>query len=210
MIERLRTASNRAVSRETFGKLERYVELVTREGANQNLIAPAAFDDIWERHVVDSAQLCRHVEQGVSWLDVGAGAGFPGIVVALITSDPVTMVEPRRLRADFLRHCVDELGLAKSQVLSTKVERVSGQFDVITARAVARLDNLFALTHRLSHEGTRWVLPKGRSGAIELAEARESWHGQFSTVPSITDGDSVIVLAERVEPMGGPRGRARR
>lgn len=206
MIEQLAESSGRAVSRETMARLSHYQGLVEIEGDQQNLIARSTMDAFWLRHVVDSAQLCRFARPGARWLDIGSGAGLPGIVLAVLTADPVTLVEPRRLRAEFLQRCIDELDLRNAKLVASKVERVAGQFDAITARAVACVDALFGIAHRLSHPGTRWILPKGRSGAIELAEAQRNWQGQFRTVPSITDGDAVIVVAEQVGPKHGPRG----
>jgi 16S rRNA (guanine527-N7)-methyltransferase len=124
-------------------------------------------------------------------------------VVAIVSQDPITLVEPRKLRCDFLQRCIDQLGLDHVSVQCAKVERVSGTFDVVTARAVASIDKLFTASVHLSHAKTRWVLPKGRSGAKELAEAQRSWQGRFWTEPSITEGDAVIVLAEGVKPRGG-------
>jgi 16S rRNA (guanine527-N7)-methyltransferase len=126
-------------------------------------------------------------------------------VLAILTEEPMTLIEPRRLRADFLQRCVDVLKLDHVVVQCAKAERVSDEFDVITARAVASADKLIAMTLHLSHPGTRWVLPKGRSGAKELAEVRRTWQGRFWTEPSITEGDAVILLAEGVKPRGGTR-----
>jgi 16S rRNA (guanine527-N7)-methyltransferase len=143
--------------------------------------------------------------------DIGAGAGLPGIVIAILTDQPITLCEPRRLRAEFLRQCVTELSLSKVTVLGDKIERLQGKtFDFITARAVASLGTLFDLAFPLSRPDTRWILPKGRSGAKELAEAQRSWQGRFRTVPSITDGQAVIVVAEQVEPRAGLKGGAKR
>jgi 16S rRNA (guanine527-N7)-methyltransferase len=210
MTDELVEASGCNVSRETFGKLQRYVDLLRDEADRQNLVARSTLDDIWHRHIVDSAQLCRFLEAGRSWLDIGSGAGLPGVVIGILTGDPMTLVEPRRLRADFLQHCADVLELKNVTVHASKVEQVSGQYDVITARAVASLDQLFTLAGRLSHNKTRWVLPKGRSGAIELAEAQRNWQGRFRTEASMTDQDALIILAEEVRPRVGPKGGANR
>ena len=125
------------------------------------------------------------------------------MVIGIITGDPITLVEPRRLRADFLQRCVDELCLPDVLVIAAKVERAEGQYDVITARAVASLDVVLGLTYRLSHERTRWVLPKGRSAARELAEVEGKWQGRFAMVPSITDEDAAIVVVEQLRPKSG-------
>lgn len=206
MIKEIAAASGRDVSRETMDRLESFVELLLDESDRQNLISPSSKPLVWSRHILDSAQLCSLAPPQGTWLDIGAGAGLPGVVVAILTDAPILMVEPRKLRAEFLQRCVEELGLPNAKVTCSKIERVSGSFDIITARAVASLDRLFGMAHHLSHIGTRWILPKGRSGAKELADARRSWQGEFRIEQSATDPDGVIVLAERVRPKDGRRG----
>ena len=203
MINEIRRTSGRDVSRETFGRLERYAELLTGENQRQNLVAKSTLESLWTRHILDSAQLLRFAPAGGSWADIGSGAGLPGIVLALLSDQSITLIEPRRLRAEFLQRCVDDLVLPNATVTCAKVERVSGSFDVITARAVTSAARIFAIAGHLSHPGTLWVLPKGRSGAKELAEARRAWQGRLWSEPSITEGDAVILLAEGVKPRGG-------
>jgi 16S rRNA (guanine527-N7)-methyltransferase len=200
MIERIAAAAGRAVSRETFRLIEAYVELLKSGAAEQNLIAPSTLETIWERHVLDSAQLVRlEAFAGASWVDVGSGAGLPGIVVALLVEGPVTLIEPRRLRAEFLSDVIAKLGLAdRVRVECAKVERVGGQFDLITARAVAPLDHLLAITEHLSKSGTAWVLPKGRNAQSELAQAKRNWHCDVRVEQSCTDPDSQILVLTRV------------
>ena len=195
LIER---AAARPVSRETFEKLEAYVALLKAENARQNLVSAATIDQLWERHIADSAQLVRFEPLGgASWIDIGSGAGLPGIVIACIVDGPVTLVEPRRLRTDFLHKVVESFGL-RATVLCTKVERVEGSFDVITARAVAPLPRLLEISHHLSTGKTVWALPKGRSAKSELAEAQRAWQGRFHVERSVTDADSFIVVATGV------------
>lgn len=195
MIERLEQVAGRPVSRETFGKLEAYAALLGDESSKQNLISASTLADLWNRHILDSAQLVRFEPRaGASWLDIGSGAGLPGIVIACLVDGPVTLVEPRRLRADFLHRTAESLRL-RVNVLACKVERAEGRFDVITARAVANLSRLLKLSHHLSTTKTVWALPKGRSAQQELAEARRSWQGDFRVERSVTDADSWIVVA---------------
>src|SRR5690348_6795510 len=103
MINSLERAAGRPVSRETFERLCAYVERLKSEAIRQNLVSGTTLEHIWERHILDSAQLVRFEPRaGASWLDVGSGAGLPGIVIACLAEGPVTMVEPRRLRSEFL------------------------------------------------------------------------------------------------------------
>ena len=205
MIGHLAEVAGRNVSRETFDLLDRYAGLVREEAANQNLVSASTLESLWERHVVDSAQLARfEPHAGASWVDIGSGAGLPGIVVAALVTGPVLLVEPRRLRAEFLNRAIAALGLGgRVSVAATKVEKVSGRFDVIVARAVANLDRLLRISTHLSTRKSLWVLPKGRSAQSELVEARRSWHCDSTSVPSCTDPESEILVLRNVKARGG-------
>jgi len=198
MNEGLERAAGRVVSRETIEKLEAYAALLKEEAGRQNLVSAATLEQLWERHILDSAQLVRFEPHAdASWADIGSGAGLPGIVLACIVTGPVTLIEPRRLRADFLHRVCESLGLNAS-VVPAKAERAEGKYEVITARAVARLDELLRISAHLSTRNTVWALPKGRSAEAELAEALQSWHGVFHVEQSVTDADSKIVVATGV------------
>jgi 16S rRNA (guanine527-N7)-methyltransferase len=196
--DQLEAAAGRSVSRETLDKLLAYAALLQEESQLQNLIAASTIDDLWTRHILDSAQLVRFEPSGgASWIDIGAGAGLPGIVVACVVEGPVTLVEPRRLRAEFLHKACERLRISPV-IEQRKVERVAGQFDVITARAVAALPELLKISAHLSTRKTRWILPKGRRAEDELAQARRSWHGRFHVERSFTDDDSFIIVGTDV------------
>jgi 16S rRNA (guanine527-N7)-methyltransferase len=200
MIAAIEEASGRPVSRETFDRLQAYVDLLTAEAAKQNLIAPSTIATLWERHVLDSAQLARfEPRNGSSWADIGSGGGLPGVILAILLEGPITLIEPRRLRAEFLKRAVDRVGLAdRVQVECSKVEKVTGTFDVITARAVASLDDLLRISCHLSGNETTWVLPKGRNAQTELAQARRNWHCEARVEQSCTDPDSEILVLTKV------------
>jgi 16S rRNA (guanine527-N7)-methyltransferase len=191
-------AAGRLVSRETIERLSTYAKMIADENKRQNLVSRGTLDQFWSRHILDSAQLTRfEPEPGASWVDIGSGAGLPGIVVACIASGPVTLVEPRRLRSEFLTKVVSELGL-NATVRHDKAERITGSFDVITGRAVASLSRFLSLCDHLSTKKTVWVLPKGRSAQSELVEAQRTWQGVFRVEPSVTDEDSKIIVATKV------------
>ena len=198
MIEALSAAAGHDVSRETIDRLEQYVAMLKEENRRQNLVSAATLGDVWQRHVLDSAQLLRYEPAArASWIDIGSGAGLPGLVIACLARGRVTLVEPRRLRADFLHKVSESLGLATT-VLCCKAERVEGKFDVITARAVASLGKLIEISAHLSTRNTVWALPKGRGALGELAEAKRSWQGDFRVEPSVTGADSYVVVATEV------------
>jgi 16S rRNA (guanine527-N7)-methyltransferase len=198
VIDRLAEVTRRDVSRETVEKLEAYVALLRKEAQRQNLVSSSTLDQLWDRHIVDSAQLVRfEPHAGASWADIGSGAGLPGIVVACLVQGPVTLIEPRRLRADFLHRVCESLRIGAT-VVAAKVERAEGTYDVLTARAVANLAQLLKISAHLSTRKSLWVLPKGRSAEAELAEAQRSWQGEFHVEQSVTDADSHIVVATGV------------
>ena len=200
MIERLSQVSGADVSRETYARLERFAALLIEESGRQNLVSAASLPDLWERHLVDGAQLLTLAGKPGSWCDIGSGAGLPGMVIAILSGQPMTLIEPRRLRCEFLQTCVDELALTDVNVVTSKAANVTGRFDYITARAVARLDALLAMTAHLAHNRTRFILPKGKGVKSELDEARRNWQGEFRLVPSQTHPDAAIVVADGVRP----------
>jgi 16S rRNA (guanine527-N7)-methyltransferase len=202
MIERLKAVIGGDVSRETFDRLDRFARLVVAENERQNLVAVSSVPDLWQRHIFDGAQLVNLAGHTGNWCDIGSGPGLPGIVIAILGGQPMTLVEPRRLRADFLAEAVHDLGLTQVTVKQCKAEQVDGKFDFITARAVARLDKLFAITRHLAHDGTKWILPKGETVKSELDEARRTWQGDFALVPSRTHEKAAVVVAEHVRRRG--------
>ena len=208
MIDTIRAALGSDVPRETFDRLEQFAALLLAENQRQNLISRATEIDLWSRHFADAAQLIPFAKPGETWVDIGSGAGLPGLVIAILTGGAMTLVEPRRLRAEFLAATVDKLGLKQVTVLHSKAEAVGGKYDVITARAVASVARLLEITAHLSHGGTHWVLPKGRSVQSELDEARKSWQGVFRLEPSRTDPEAQIVIATKVRRVSRARGMA--
>jgi 16S rRNA (guanine527-N7)-methyltransferase len=198
MIEELERVSGRSVSRETLDKLGAYVALLREENERQNLVSAATLDQVWNRHVLDSAQLVRfEARPGASWIDIGSGPGLPGIVVACLVEGPVTLVEPRRLRSEFLHKVCESLRL-NARPLCAKAERVEGKFDMITGRAVAPLPRMLEISAHLSTRKTVWALPKGRSAQAELAQALHAWQGSFHLEASVTGADSYIVVGTGV------------
>jgi 16S rRNA (guanine527-N7)-methyltransferase len=189
------------VPRETIERLDAFVALLAEENQRQNLVSRTSLEQIWQRHILDSVQLLRWAPApAATWLDLGSGAGFPGLIVAALHNGPVTLVEERRLRIDFLRRAAETLGIeGRVEIIPSKVERVDRRtFEVITARAFAPLARLFELAARFSTTKTLWILPKGRNARSELDEAESSWQGVFRLEPSLTDPEASIILAEGV------------
>ena len=180
-------------------RLDHLAAIVTVESDQQNLIARSTLATIWSRHIVDSLQLAPLAPDDGDWLDIGTGAGFPGLAIAAVQPDRrFILIEPRRLRADFLRDTAAALGLPKVEVVTGKVESVRDHAAVISARAVAQVAPLLASAIQCADNGTVWLLPKGRSAREEVARAKQRWHGMFHVEQSITDPESSIVIARGV------------
>lgn len=211
---RLWLSANLDVSRETEEKLGAFVAFLIEEAKLQNLISAATLNHIWARHIVDSAQLLRFAEKTGSWIDLGSGAGFPGLVIGLLSDHRVTLVESRARRIDYLSRAVDFLGLKdRVCIAGSSIERVeTAPFSVISARAFAPLPRLLDLAVRFSTVKTLWLLPKGKNAGKELHEAHGRWNLDFNVETSITDSEAGIlvghVLGER--PRASMKGRRKR
>ena len=178
-------------------RLELLVRLLAEENAVQNLVSAASLGEVWRRHVADSAQLLGHVPRETSspWLDLGTGAGFPGLVIAALRPEcEVLMVESRARRIDWLERACKAMGLDRAKVLGARLEQVETRpVRAISARAFAPLPRLLELSARFSTAGTLWLLPKGRSAAQELSELR-GWQHMFHVEQSLTDPDAGVIL----------------
>jgi 16S rRNA (guanine527-N7)-methyltransferase len=193
-----------SVSRETWDRLEAYIALLFAGMAEQNLIAESTRDHVWARHIVDSAQLLPLAQSASGpWMDLGSGAGLPGIIVAVLSDRPVTLVESRRKRIDFLVAVADRLALTNVTVFGGRVEAVpTCASAVISARAYAPLPRLLASAVHLADENTLWLLPKGRNAQNELEATRPSWQGVFHVKQSVTDPDSAVIVATGIKQKG--------
>jgi 16S rRNA (guanine527-N7)-methyltransferase len=191
--------SNLVVSRETQEQLEAFVEFLKLEAESQNLISASTIEHIWSRHIVDSAQLLNMVAEQKSektWIDLGTGAGFPGIIIALLSDFNVTLVESRARRIDYLERVVQMLDLGnRVRVAGMALERLkTAPYSVISARAFAPLPRLFELAARFSTDKTLWLLPKGRNAAKEWTQVQLDWTGEFRIEPSVTDAEAGILV----------------
>lgn len=187
------------VSRETLDALDTFVAFLKREAESQNLISASTLDHIWSRHIVDSAQLLMFANNSApqsNWLDLGSGAGFPGLIIALLTNHHVTLVESRARRIDYLQRAVEMLDLThRVKVAGVTLERLeTAPFSVISARAFAPLPKLFDLAARFATNNTLWLLPKGRNARAEWESAQALWDGNFQVMDSVTDQEAGILV----------------
>jgi len=182
------------VSRETMRKLETYVALVEKWQPRVNLVSPASLPDIWMRHVWDSAQLAPYISPGSPRLvDVGSGAGFPGLVLAILTDAECHLVESDQKKAVFLRTVIRECGLM-AMVHNDRIENMPClKASVITARALAPLDRLLPLLETQLRPGTRCLFLKGAQAKAEL-EVLGAWSNlAWRLHPSLTNPDGSVI-----------------
>ncbi|WP_232843112.1 16S rRNA (guanine(527)-N(7))-methyltransferase RsmG [Allopontixanthobacter confluentis] len=180
-------------------KLDQFVDALIAESEQQNLIASATIPILWQRHIADSAQLLEYVPRGTGlWLDLGTGAGLPGLVVAIMRPEMrVDLVESRKRRIEWLERMRDELELDNCEVIGSRLENVETvPAAIISARAFAPLDRMMAVAERFSTRDTLWLLPKGRSAAQELELLSVKDRKMFHVEQSRTDDDSGIIVGK--------------
>lgn len=207
-------------------RCEQLLTLLADENTRQNLVSAASLVEAWVRHIADSAQLLQNVpretlekkapsssEKGVGggerspaadnlWLDLGTGAGFPGLVIAALRPElPVIMVESRARRVAWLERAARDLGLANARIIGSRLELVeSFPASVISARAFAPLDRLLEISARFSTGDTLWLLPKGRSAWDEVNRLA-GWQHMFHVEHSLTDPEAGVVVGTVSGPL---------
>jgi 16S rRNA (guanine527-N7)-methyltransferase len=182
------------VSRETLDRLSVYLELLRRWQPAINLVGPGTLADPWRRHFLDCAQLVAHVPGAArSCIDVGSGAGLPGMVLALFEVPGVHLIESDRRKAQFLREVARATAVSVA-VHAERIERLRPwPADVITARAVAPLPRLLALVEPFLASDTVCLFLKGETLAHELTEACISWHMVAERLPSLSHPSGVVL-----------------
>ncbi|MDH3703055.1 MAG: 16S rRNA (guanine(527)-N(7))-methyltransferase RsmG [Alphaproteobacteria bacterium] len=189
-------AAHAGVSRETLARLQLYADLLCKWQKAINLVSNASLGDLWRRHIWDSAQLLPHIPAGTrSLLDLGSGAGFPGLVLAIMGVEGVVLVESDKRKCAFLREAARVAGAAVV-IHDRRIEDLGDEIppaDVITARAVASLPLLLERIKLYMVPNTVCLFHKGKNVDAELAEIRQSWAGDIEKIPSVTDAGGVII-----------------
>ncbi|NTH79095.1 16S rRNA (guanine(527)-N(7))-methyltransferase RsmG [Agrobacterium rhizogenes] len=189
------------VSRETQGRLQHFAELFQKWAKTINLVAPSTVDDLWRRHIADSAQIFQLHPKPARWVDLGSGGGFPGIITAILLAEQrdghVDLVESNQKKAAFLRVCLRECE-ARGAVHAVRIEeapKIVADCDVISARALAELDMLldYAAPWVERNENLRLLLHKGRDYEREVHKARGRWEFDLVKHNSVVESDSVIL-----------------
>lgn len=191
------------VPRGTLDKLLRYEILLKDWQTRMNLVGPATIPDIWTRHFADSAQLTKHSEPGKNWLDVGAGGGFPGLVLAAMDWGNFILVDSIAKKCRFLQHVTNELNLNNVRITCARVEDLAPQHaDIGTARATAPLDRLLGWMKRHVQKNGQFILPKGKKWAEEVDRARKYYNFTLNTEKSITDDEARILIVRDLKRRG--------
>lgn len=184
-----------------MAQIDAFAALLERWQAKINLVGPKTIKEVWTRHIWDAAQIRDHIPaETTSIMDIGSGAGLPGLILAALTGARVHSVESDGRKIAFQRQAMMAMGLAEKVVLHNKrVEALPAMgVDVITARAFAPLAKLFELSHKQAHDETLWILPKGQNVALEIEEATKCWTFHVKQVHSETDDQARLLLIHSV------------
>ena len=192
-------AERTGVSRETLERLRRYVELLDKWNRKINLVGRGTMDDPWRRHMLDSAQLFTLIPNTASRLaDLGSGAGFPGLVLAIMGAKDVHLIEADRKKCAFLREVARETGVTVT-VHNERIDEIeSFQADIVTSRALASLIKLLDMAAPLTKKHSILLFLKGRNVDLELTEAAKEWNIHPDKIPSQTDPESFILRLEAI------------
>ncbi|HLJ64826.1 MAG TPA: 16S rRNA (guanine(527)-N(7))-methyltransferase RsmG [Stellaceae bacterium] len=185
------------VSRETLDRLTLYVELLIAWNRRINLVGANTIGDVWRRHILDSAQLFALIPpKARSLIDLGSGAGLPGLVLALMGVPEVHLVEADLRKAAFLREAARRTGAAV-EIHAQRMEKINPfMVDIVTARALAPLSALLGMAGKFSHSRTICLFPKGANVEDELISAAKDWKMQVEHVPSLSDPKAKILRLE--------------
>ncbi len=197
-----------SVSRETFSRLEAFEQVFLRWAGRINLAAPSTLGDVWNRHILDSAQLLPLAREARCFVDIGSGGGFPGAVLAILIDEhperTILLVESNGKKSAFLRNALADLA-PRARIAAERAETVitrEPRPDVVTARAVASLTDLLALTEPWIAAGTRALLHKGRDYRSEVKLASDTWNLDLVEHPSAVDAESVILDVRHIRRVG--------
>ena len=195
---------NLNVSRETFERLSIYVELLKKWNPKINLVSRSTLDDIWTRHIVDSAQMFKLSDsKTLRWVDLGSGGGFPGLVLAIISKElapqtQFTLVESDQRKCAFLRTVARETGV-KITVIAQRIEGVDPQnADILSARALSDLPMLLQYAKLHLAKTGHCLFPKGQRWEKEVNIARDSWHFEYEAITSETNAEAVILKVNEI------------
>lgn len=193
------------VSRETVDALEAFAELLAKWNKSINLVAKSTIPDIWNRHIVDSAQLLNwNLPEQTNWIDIGSGGGLPGIVAAIILKEvqptaTITLVESDQRKSAFLRTASTTFDL-NTQIKAVRAESLTpAHANILSARALMPLDGLLDLGERHLTQDGRLLLLKGRTYQQEISDAQKHWKFDVVARASLTDNEAKMLEIRNIE-----------
>jgi len=188
------------VSRETYSRLQEYASLLEKWQKKINLIGKITIQDLWIRHIIDSSQLVSYIEPSEKLIDLGSGAGFPGLVVAIMGKKHTTLVESDGRKAAFLKEAarVTETEVEIKHIRAETIDLT--QYSTVSARALAPLAVLLGIVGKTLKASHKLLLLKGKKYMAEISEAHKGWAFDYETHPSVTDPDGVILSMRNFKP----------
>ena len=194
------------VSRETITSLKKYEDILTKANKNLNLIGNSTINDIWTRHFLDSAQVIDFIDKNDKTLiDIGSGAGFPGLVLAITSKDrkiplKIKLIEKSSKKTKFLKKLIDELQL-DAEVINKNIFEYSKKLseDVFAARAFKPLKIILPLIHNKAENWKKIFIFLGKTGKNELLQASKSWHIEYKQRVSVTSSDSIVIEINKLK-----------
>lgn len=197
------------VSRETYLHLEKYCQELKDWQCRMNLVSTNSIIDLWNRHIEDSAQLFALIPTDAkTLLDIGSGAGFPGMVLGIMAADKtpylkITLIDSINKKTVFLKHIKSMLSLNNIEVLNVRAEQINNQkFSVITARAVTALSDLLGYAYNLLRKDGICIFPKGKTYQQEIDQALKKWKFSLSVVNSKTSEEGKILIISNLKKQG--------
>lgn len=187
------------VSRETFERLRIYRDLILKWQPALNLVGPDTIGQLWWRHIIDSAQLYPYIEEnaGASLCDLGSGAGFPGMVLAIMGHHPVTLVDSDRKKNIFLKEAALATKISPT-IFCERIENLREKFSIITSRACAPLTQLLEYAFPLLEKSGSLFLLKGATADTEIITATHQWNFDCKTVESLTSASGAVLLVSNI------------
>ena len=183
------------VSRETFDKFKEYESLLGAWQKKINLVSRETIEQAWQRHLLDSAKIALYIQdKSSSLLDLGSGAGLPGVVLSILGFSNVKLVESNKKKTAFLKEVRRKLDLSY-EVYEDRIEALKPfEVGVVTSRALASLDELLFYSYGFTTQETQLIFHKGKSNKVEIERARSKWHFQLESKPSITSQEGVVLI----------------
>ena len=179
--------------------IQKYINSITQYNIHTNLVGKSTLSDPWLKHIIDSLQLISFIKnKNCSILDMGTGAGLPGVVLSIAGYKNVSLVDSNGKKIKFLKTIKDDLGL-NFNIISSRLEKLHDlRFDIITSRALAKLNILFGYSQNFIKKNTLLIFLKGKTVNEEIFEAKKNWKFNFQKYPSISDSRGVILVIERL------------